>query len=301
MVLCVDVEPDARDVGLADPSWGGFERLLERMAVLREHLAGLGAPPRLTWFVRADEQVQDAHGDAGWAFERFAAELAGLRAHGDEIALHVHAWRRQGEQWIADHGDSRWVARCVARGLDAYRRAFGQPPRSYRGGDRFLSEQVLELLEQAGVAAEATVEPRMPGAAGIVDGERATGSLPDYRRAPAHLYRPRRGDFLDSSPPSRALTMIPLTPGGPETLYPWMHPPQFAERLYARALEPDLTHLAFALRSDLALDDEGWARTVENVNVLPHVIASALDRRVRFVTAGELARAASRRVGSPPR
>lgn len=295
VLLCVDAEPDSREVELGEPSWRGFERLLERLPELRARLGALvRGGVRLSWFVRADPQLEVAHGSAAWALERYRDALEGLRCAGDEIALHVHAWRRDEDGWLVDHGDTAWITRCVRDGLEAYGRVFGSPPASYRGGDRFICEAALSVLETAGVSADVTVEPRMPAIPGLVDEERSTGSVPDFTGAPAHLYRPSRGDFLRPGPPARALTMIPLTPGGPETLYPWMHPPQFAERLFARVREPDLTHLAFALRSDLALDDRGWETMLANLETVPHVLASAVDRRMRFVRADELAGARSR-------
>jgi len=299
VVLCVDVEPDTREIELGEQAWLGFERLLERLPELRRRLGVLvRGGVRISWFVRADPQVEIVHGSAGWAFERFATELETLRRAGDEIALHVHAWRRDKDGWLVDHGDAQWVTRCVLTGLEAYRSAFGSAPASYRGGDRFITGEVVAMLESAGVSADVTLEPRMPPAAGLTSYERTTGALPDYTRAPTRVYRASREDFLRPSEPARHLTMIPLTPGGPETLYPWMHPPQFAERLFDRVREPDLTHLAFALRSDLALNDREWEQMLANLEIVPHVLASAADRRMCFVRAEELARAQSRRIGS---
>jgi hypothetical protein len=225
LVVCVDVEPDERAVDPSNPAWAGFELLLERVGELRERVAALAEGPTvISWFVRADPQVADVHGDPGWAFERYADELEQLRAAGDEIGIHAHAWRREDDGgWIVDHADAAWVEHCFATALDAYRQAFGAPPASARGGDRFINERAIELLDRTGVAADLTIEPRTAPALGVVPGERVTGTLPDYRGAPEVAYRPAAGDFLrPAHRDGRRLTMIPLTAGGPEALYPWM-------------------------------------------------------------------------------
>jgi hypothetical protein len=141
------------------------------------------------------------------------------------------------------------------------------------------------------VLADLTVEPRLPAAAGVAEGERTTGSLPDYSRAPESVYRPSPNDFLKpAGRAGRRIAMIPLTAGGPETLYPWMDEYSFSDRLNKRLAEKPGTHLAFAMRSDITLEPGRWARCLDNLGIVPHVAGVTGDRRMRSVTAGELAR-----------
>ena len=295
LVICIDVEPDARQVDFADPSWTGFERLLESVDGLREKITGItGGPTPITWFVRADPQVADVHGDAGWAFRHYADQLAELRSAGDEIAVHAHCWRRDDGGWIADHGNPRWTEHCAETAVDAYRDAFGAPPSSSRGGDRYLDDGVVALLERQGVVADVTVEPRTHAAAGVAEDEVTRGSLPDYSEAPESIYRPAMGNFLrPAGRDGRRIAMIPLTAGGPEVLYPWMDSYVFSTRLNERLAEGAGSHLAFAVRSDIALEPVHWERCVDNLGIVPHVAGVTLDRRMRAVTAGELGFGAS--------
>ncbi|HEY8000734.1 MAG: hypothetical protein ACHQJ5_08655 [Vicinamibacteria bacterium] len=292
LVVCVDVEPDERAVDPSSPSWSGFELLLERVGELRDRIAAIAEGPTvISWFVRADPQIAEVHGDPGWAFEHYADELERLRAAGDEIGIHAHAWRREDDgDWIVDHADAAWVEHCFATALEAYRQAFGEPPASARGGDRFTNEHAIELLDRSGVTADVTVEPRTGPALGVAPGERVTGTLPDYADAPEVVYRPAVGDFLrPAEGDGRRLTMIPLTAGGPEALYPWMDRYVFSARLNERLAEGAGTHLAFAVRSDVTLVDVHWERTLDNLAIVPHVAGVLCYRRSRTMTAAELA------------
>jgi hypothetical protein len=293
LLICIDVEPDVRQVDPANPAWAGFELLLERVDELRDRVAAVALGPTvITWFVRADPQIADVHGDAGWAFKHYASELAALAAAGDEIGVHPHCYRREddGSGWFVDHGDPAWVAHCFETGLTAYEGAFGHPPSSARGGDRFLDDGAVAALERAGVSADVTVEPRTAAATGVGGEDRSTGSLPDYSAAPEAIFRPRPGSFLTpGGDDARRLAMIPLTAGGPEVLYPWMDGFVFSTRLNERLAEGAGTHLAFAVRSDLPLEPVHWERCVENLGIVPHVAGVTADRRVRTMTAGALA------------
>jgi hypothetical protein len=293
LLICIDVEPDERQVDPDRPSWAGFERLFERAGELRSRIASLAdGPTVINWFVRADPQVAHVHGSAGWAFVHYADEWGKLRGQGDEIAIHAHAWRLEddGTTWFIDHGNPAWVRQCVQLAIDSYRDAFGNGPNSSRGGDRFLNGEVIDLLERSGVTADLTVEPRMRAVAGVGDDARSTGSLPDYTTAPENAYHPAIADFLTPAAGERRLAMIPLTSGGPEVLYPWMDAHQFSERLNERLADGEISHLAFALRSDIALDDETWERTLVNLERVPHIVGVAAERRCRTTTADEFAR-----------
>ena len=127
------------------PRWTGFERLHDGVDRLRKRLAGPAArTAQIGWFLRMDQQVAVAHGDVGWVADRYAAELRDLVEAGDELGLHPHSWRWEGDRWCSDQSPD-WVARCATDALDAYEAAFGSPCRAYRHGDRFTSSALLAL------------------------------------------------------------------------------------------------------------------------------------------------------------
>ncbi len=133
IVLCIDVEPDDREVGEA-PATDGIEATFARVVATRDRLErATGSPAKLNWFIRADPQIAAAGGDAGWLYRDFAAPIAAADRAGDEVGLHVHAWRRDPDGWLADHGDPAWVADCVELGLRTFSDLRGGPPPTYRG------------------------------------------------------------------------------------------------------------------------------------------------------------------------
>ena len=115
VLICIDVEPDARDVDVrARADWKGFEETFRLFEELRPRASdAAGAPARFNWFLRMDPQVAVAYGSAGWAAERYGPQFESLCAAGDELGLHTHAWRSVGDGWVTDHGDQAWVNHCV--------------------------------------------------------------------------------------------------------------------------------------------------------------------------------------------
>lgn len=288
VVLGVDVEPDGREVDLADPSWRGTERFFEKLDGLRALLqtaAGGGRVP-LTWFPRADPQVEKSHGNAAFALQRFAAEWKRVLADGDEIGLHMHPWRwnEEGSHWVQDHGSAEWMEHCLKMAISEFRNHFGAGPAVYRGGDHYLDDGVVRVLEAEGVQWDMGVE-LLAGKARLVETEHGTGTLPDCSQVPEFAYRPSAGDFRVPDPhKTTGLGILPLTSWRGETLCLWLENSlvdEALEALVARETAP--SHLAFVVRSNIA-DSPQWETFVEN--------ALSLARRVRegslqFVTASQ--------------
>ena len=99
VVLCIDVEPDDRQIAPADARpWRGFEGLRAWMGALRPRLPAPAGAPRFSWFVRVDRQVAEAFGSPAWALAHYAREIGALQLAGDELGIHSHAYR-----WDACH------------------------------------------------------------------------------------------------------------------------------------------------------------------------------------------------------
>ena len=277
LVIGIDVEPDRREVDLADPSWRGTEAFFGRLPGLLERLrkiAGVEEIP-LTWFLRADPQVETSNGRSNWAFHHFAPEWREAIQRGDEIGLHVHPWRWEADAgtWTADHENADWISHCVGMGIEGFRNFFGVPPTSYRGGDRFLSNPVCRQLEEAGVQVDLTVE-RMPAMERLVSYERGTGWIPEGLSAPSHAYWPSDEDYRRPGPArTSGFGIFPLTsyPGG--TLIPWMTHTDFRNGLEWNLIDrSQMTHLAFVVRSDITISSR-WDDFCLNLE--------ALSRKVR--------------------
>jgi peptidoglycan/xylan/chitin deacetylase (PgdA/CDA1 family) len=298
MVLGVDVEPDARTVDLADPSWRGTTLFLEKWRGLEARLqtASGGAPVPLTWFPRADPQVAKSNGAASYALQHFARDWDALLKQGHEIGLHMHPWRWHnddqggGGYWSQDHGDAVWMEHCLRSSIAEYRSHFGHTPPVYRGGDHYLNDALVRILEEEGVGLDMTVE-LLPAQQRLVETEHGTGFLPDCSVAPAHAYRPSVADFRVEDPAKKdGLGILPLTAYQGGSLRLW-DPNETVDEALEDLMGHDNapTHLAFVIRSQIA-DTGYWAAFEEN--------ALSLARRVRegsleFVTATQAWRAAT--------
>ncbi|MBI2705056.1 MAG: class I SAM-dependent methyltransferase [Actinobacteria bacterium] len=281
IVLAVDVEPDPRVFrGLAPEPSAGFEALVELLPGLRDRIADVaGAEPRFTWTLRMDPQMAQAYGSTSWIASRYESELAGFVADGDELGLHTHTWRWNGERWVGDNADEAWLEHCFGTALESYRSTFGRPARANRNGDRFTTNAVVAQLSAAGVRVDLTVEPGLPAARSMAPGEPTTGLLPSTEGAPTYAYHPHPDDFCRPyvGASRDGLLMVPLTPGvivgttggqshgTYETLVTWMNPLRFERLLRRRLGSPELTHLAFAVRSDSAGRSSTWDAVETNL------------------------------------
>lgn len=288
VVLCVDVEPDARVVDPTDPSWRGTDVFLEKWPALRgilEVKSGAASVP-LTWFPRADPQIEKSNGSASYALQRYSRHWEVAQAVGDEIGLHMHGWRWQEEtsQWSQDHGDPAWMEHCLRSAIAEYRVHFGKAPPVYRGGDHYLDDTVLRVLREEGIPLDMTLE-LLPTMQRLVEDEHGTGSLPDCSMAPAFAYRPSAGDFRVPVWGRReGLGILPLTPFRGKSLCLWAPNQEVDEALeFIVQQNPAPSHLAFAVRSNIA-DTGYWPLFVENLLSLARRVK---EGSLKFTTASQ--------------
>jgi hypothetical protein len=290
IVLAIDVEPDPRRIPVrCSEPWSGFERLLGQIPRLRTQIAeATGRPAHFSWFLRADPQIEIAYGSARWGIDRYRAALDSLLAEGDEIGLHTHSWRWDHDlrDWLSDQADSDWVGHCASVALQTYAEAFGRPCRVYRHGDRYWSEALWVQLAKAGVRIDLSAEPGMPASAGLSPSERATGEIPYL---PADWYAPFRVGGHAVRLMALPLTTVATNPMHCETLVPWLDPKPFNRGLQIRLADPRLTHLAFAIRTDLTWLSPQWDRFLVNLGTLARL------RHVAFVTASRALTVTQRR------
>jgi hypothetical protein len=315
VAFAVDVEPDDPDFAPNSYApWTGFEAAIDLFAAIRDKLGhATGCDVRLTWFVRMDPQIVQGYGSATWFAERYASEIGGLRAAGDEVGLHTHAWRRSsdGTSWIADVGNEAWLDECVSISFDAYESAFGAHCRAHRSGDRFMSNALLASLRRAGVRVDLTPEPGMRGVA-TGPSRSHTAAIPAMDAVPRAPYVPSADDWRQRTKPGTedGFMFVPLTAVDPgpslarwraatrlltnigrplyRPLLPWA--PGIGQRIWD-LVEPDvrsgrLPVLAFAMRSHGAADAVSREALLASVDALErHELVSSL----RFVSASEAA------------
>ncbi|HZS32915.1 MAG TPA: hypothetical protein VFC42_06005, partial [Methylomirabilota bacterium] len=217
VIVCIDVEPDERYTRPGDPRpWTGYLGLDALLAEWRSRLPGLGAAPaRFTWFLRMDTQIEGTYGAHAWGARRYRRQLESALAHGDEVGLHLHAFRWSASLgWIVDYGDAEWLAGCVRESLAAFRSAFGRDCAAFRFGEHWLDDAALRVLEHHGIRYDLTLEPGMPGGWPVRRTKQARGVMPDLRAMPERPYRPSRSDFRRPDPArTDGLWIIPVTTG----------------------------------------------------------------------------------------
>lgn len=301
IVLQVDCEPDPRETRHgADVAWAGVEpmvALLEEWRVAAQRATR--RPVQFSWFWRADPQIAEDHGEAGWAFRRYGRAIERQLAAGDAVGLHVHCWRwdERAGGWLNDHGNRRWVAHCLDQGFAAYRSHFGRTAADFRMGDGFMDQAAFERLVHHGVRREQTLEPGRAAMRGVQPHERSTGSLPDRRAMPVAPYRPRRGAYLEAAGEGEAVEPIWVIPctAGPDLPpgAPWppgvRHEqsnlesvPKHFRRIVGNGMgKPLRPYGALAARSSAALEPQA-ARLKAN---LAWLLELAKQKPLRFVTA----------------
>ena len=149
----------------------------------------------------------------------------------------------------------------------------------------------MQALAAVGIDVDLTIEPGLAAVASLAPDERTTGTIESSESAPANAYRMSSSDPFAPDPRSAdSIVALPLTsastPLGPRTLTLWTEPSRFAARLAAVLDGPPRTHLAFAIRSDVAVRPAEWEAVVQNLGHL----ARSLDGIGQFVAAGEATR-----------
>jgi hypothetical protein len=288
-VLCIDIEPDDREVDRrARPRWTGFEQLVPRIPELRDRLSELtGSDAHFVWGLRMDHQIANVWGAADWAAVEYENELRSLLDAGDELGLHTHSWRWSHDlgRWVVDNTDA-WVRESAEAALATFRKTFGRKCAAHRFGDRFLSDDLVDILTKAEVTVDLTIEPGFAEAKGVVDGELGIGTLPDTRGAPRRPYRPGPDGFLTPDPTRRdGPLLVPLTDalviksvwsdatgthlprGHSDVLSPIRDTRLFHSMLDRHLANPAAVHVAMAVRSDRELGDR-WHNVVRNLEAL---------------------------------
>jgi hypothetical protein len=297
IIFCLDVEPDPREL---DPktseNWNGFESAVEFLNSVRPQIEdATGSPANFIWFLRMDPQVNHVYGLASWVVQRYRRLIEELELAGDELGLHVHAWRwhEQTRRWVIDHGDQKWVEYCVRSSFRAYEEALGRPCHSFRFGDRWMNNETMQLLESLGTQFDLTIEPGIRDKRQVNREELVTGSLPDYVGAPRAPFRPSKKDFRRvGNDNALNLWSIPLSTGrrliiksGPLATirrtvseFRWRHQPltlnlgipniEFTAILNRLVADNSTTYLAPVARSQVGSTPELRVKLKQNVEAL---------------------------------
>jgi len=74
--------------------------------------------PKITWFVRSDEQLGIIFDDYAYPLRNFRNLWERLQKQGDEIGWHPHLWRwsNRNKCWYQEVSDKKWISHCLENG-----------------------------------------------------------------------------------------------------------------------------------------------------------------------------------------
>jgi hypothetical protein len=208
IALTVDSDSDQFDPSVCQgsgsmlPSWDGVEygisAIIEATASCHD---SYGFPPRFTWFVRIDPQLEALYGDCGYLLDRFASLWKFCQQRGDELAWHPHLYCREGERWIQETDPKNLRAQLQQTWASLKKRGFSGT--SSRIGDAFGSNEIMQTLSGLGLRCDATA---MPGRV-----RRDAHRHLDWDGTPTHPYRPSVADYRRPGTPALDLLEIPMS------------------------------------------------------------------------------------------
>ncbi len=105
-----------------------------------------------TFNVRADTQIRDHYGSAGWCYDAYRPVWDAARRHGSAIAWHLHYFDRAGRQDTSPAN----ILENIAVGSEA----LGRPDIVHMGWT-FQNEFSIRHLRQAGIRIDYSPAPRM--------------------------------------------------------------------------------------------------------------------------------------------
>lgn len=201
LLVTVDVDHDgvALENERTELTWRGLERLPD----IKRLFQSFGAP--VTWFVRADNQLRELYGSAGYLHLEHGNLWRDFAATGDEIAWHPHLYRldeREGV-YLLDGNEERCAAKL--RQIHAELDEQGLRFQSVRIGEAFHGNALMHTLNGLGLKIDSTAIP----------GVRRTDETRqfDWSPTPNEPYYPSPDDYRVPGPVGRQLSLleVPLT------------------------------------------------------------------------------------------
>jgi hypothetical protein len=282
LCLTIDTDPD----GLSGPvvnrsaqTWDSMEAARQLPDVLAAAPELHGAAVPITWFIRADEQIEQLFGSSCELLERFGPFWQQVQAHGHELGWHPHLYVREpdGLYRIADP-----TAACeqLARVWEQLTCA-GFRSALFRNGEGWHHPRTYTQVERLGLRVDSTAIPGRTG---------GNGHPLDWTGAPNRPYYPDPNDLRRAGPP-RPLLELPMNTWHLQASYDaaprlrYMNP-AVHEELFAQAL--DGWHRAEAGRSVSV-----WVLVLHPDEIWPAAGPDRLYARSSHALAQNLARLAS--------
>ncbi len=152
---------------------------------------------KVTWCVRADQQIRELHGSYAWAYTAFETTWRQLSDQGDEIGWHPHVWRwsEDASVWYQEAEDESWSSGWLPDAHEALSEAVGHPVRVARTGWEYHSNASMRIFADLGLTLDFSAVPgrRTPGFR-VADSDHIH-EFEDWSLSPEHPYRPSAADY----------------------------------------------------------------------------------------------------------
>jgi hypothetical protein len=178
LALTIDTDPDGLNTftpDRADLCWDGLHFAMERF-----HDALPGIP--LTWYVRADGQLEAAYGSSRYLLDTYSDFWHDALAGGDELGWHPHLYTVPQDasqpEIILESAAAVSELRRIWESIKDY--SLGMP--SFRMGEAWHSAETLNLIERLGFTVDSTAIPNRD--------DSASGHPRNWKDAPNQPYYP---------------------------------------------------------------------------------------------------------------
>jgi hypothetical protein len=271
LCLTVDTDPDGlsgKVTNRTSLSWAGLEHVQCLPEKLDEIAGKIGRVP-VTWFVRADGQLENAFGNAAYLLDKYADFWIRVKKVGHELAWHPHLYRQRNPD------DSPQIISDPNQACEELQRLWSKlhgvlHPAVFRNGEGWHCEKTYATVEQFGFRCDSTAIPGRKG---------GTGHPMNWEGAPNQPYFPAHHDLRQSGP-QRSMVELPMNTWlvqGPDEhsprvryMNPAVHPYLFAKAL--EGWENEIRESCNLLSADLCV----WVMIFHPDEVLATCGADAL-------------------------
>jgi hypothetical protein len=272
LCLTVDTDPDGLSGLVTNRQtlrWEGLARL-QRLPNELAGFAKLGRVP-ITWFVRADGQLESLLGNAAYLLETYNTFWTNVKQAGDEVAWHPHLYSQKSPE------DAAVIITDARQAQDELERLWTKlksilAPTVFRNGEGWHTAETYATVERLGFRCDSTAIPGRTG---------GSGHPMNWTAAPNQPYFPASHNLCNPGP-DRAMLELPMNTWhllaphdlSPRVRYmnPAVHPHLFANALKnwenaCNALPADLHVWVLIFHPDEVLatrgDDALYARSTQ--------------------------------------
>ena len=205
VVICCEADHDALgynipatrfDVYKEKLGWKGVNNIPKIREICNSFKDNEFDNPKITWFVRCDEQMKTVFKDYAYPLRNFRDLWKELRKQGDEIGWHPHLWRWSASKkcWYQEVSDKKWISHCLENGHKGFLK-LSKNPTCVRTGWGFHNNFTMKKVNDLGLIVDLSALPGLEHQ-GSPD-ERGSHFLNEYdwSTTPQKPYFPSEKDY----------------------------------------------------------------------------------------------------------